>query len=236
MKTSVLFPVIAAVSICLAAGCKKGEDGVSASNKIGVSAKDLAQQTLIISPIHNPYEVQIGLLGASDYSNKKSIEEPLTHWTIQGVTVTTRNLVKFDLSGVPSTAKIISAHLCLSSDTIPQNGDLIHANFGPDNSFFVQQVATQWDPATITWFNQPDGLAANEVLVPSTTLPFLNVHIDVTNIVNVMLSNNSNYGFKLMLKQESPYPPNDYVSRIFCSSYYDTDLSRRPKLVIIYQP
>jgi hypothetical protein len=186
-------------------------------------------QTLTLSPTNNPYETNIGILGSQDLSNHVSIEEPLSAWTIQGVPVVVRNLLKFDLSSIPANSTIVSADLIMYSDTIPMNGDLIHANFGNDNSVLVQQVATSWDPTNVGWYNQPVAFTANQVVIPSTTQPFLNVDVNVKDMVSSMVSTNSNFGFKLSLVNEV-----QYTSRIFCSSYYP-DASRHPKLIVKYQ-
>jgi hypothetical protein len=123
----------------------------------------------------------------------------------------------------------VSATLYLYSDTIPKNGNLVDANYGADNSMVVQQVATAWSPSTTTWFNQPQGITSSQVVIPTTSLSFLNLNVDVKNLVSSMVSNNANYGFKLSLLNEVIY-----TSRIFCSSYY-SDASRHPRLVVIYQ-
>jgi hypothetical protein len=204
--------------------------GLTAIDTVGLTVKPGSTQTLTLSPANNPYETNIGILGSEDASNHTSIEEPLSGWTINGVPITVRNLVKFDLSSIPASATIISADLYMYSDTIPQNGDLVHANYGTDNSFVVQQVATAWDPASVTWFNQPQGLTVNQVVVPNTNQPFLNADINVKDMVGSMVSSNANYGFKLSLINEVLY-----TSRIFCSSYY-SDASRHPKLVVTYKP
>lgn len=203
--------------------------GYTGIDTLTVTVKSANLSTLTLSPTNNPYETNVGILGNQDASNHTSVEEPLCAWTINGVPVTVRNLLKFDLSSIPANATIVSAHLYMQSDTIPLNGDLIHANYGNDNSFIVQQVATSWDPSTVTWFNQPVAFTANQVTVPTTALPFLNVDINVKDMVSSMVSTNANYGFKLSLVNE-----NLYTSRIFCSSYY-ADASRHPKLVVVYQ-
>jgi hypothetical protein len=137
-------------------------------------------------------------------------------------------LIKFDLSSIPANATILSADLYMYSDTIPKNGDLVNANSGVDNSFVVQQVASSWDPTTVTWFNQPTGSTTNQVVVPHTPLSFLNVDINVKDMISSMVSTNTNYGFKLSLVNEVLY-----TSRIFCSSYY-SDATRHPRLVVKY--
>ena len=202
--------------------------GLSAVDTFSVTVKAPVITTLNLSPSNNPFESNIALLGTQDASNHTSIEEPLAAWTINYVPVTVRNLLKFDMSSIPANATILSADLYLFSDTIPKNGDLVHANYGTDNSVVIQQVASAWDSSTLTWFNQPEGLTANQVIVPSTPLPFLNIDVNIKDIVSSMVSSNTNYGFKLSLQNEIMY-----TSRIFCSSYY-SDVSRHPRLVVKY--
>jgi hypothetical protein len=195
---------------------------------VSVTVKPAQNVTLTLSPSNNPGEFDLIVWNGSDYSNATSIEEPLAAWTKNSDPLTSRNLLKFDLSSIPSNATILKADLYLYSDTIPQNGDLVHANSGIDNSVLIQQVASSWDPSTLNWFNQPAGLTANQVIVPSTTQTFLNIDVNVQAIVASMVSTSANYGFKLSLQNEV-----EYTSRIFCSSYY-SDASRHPKLVVQY--
>src|SRR5437588_10404195 len=107
--------------------------------------KKIIQREVTLSPSNNPNEINVTELGGLDASDKTSIEEPLAAWSIGGVPVINRNLLNFDLSGIPAQAVIIKAHLYLYSDTIPKNGDLVHANYGADNSFVIQQVESPWD-------------------------------------------------------------------------------------------
>jgi len=204
---------------------KSGSTGI---DSLTVTVKGPNTATLDLSPTNNPYETNVAIYNGQDASNHTSIEEPLSAWTINYLPITVRNLLKFDLSSIPANATILSADLYMYSDTIPKNGDLIHANFGTDNSFVVQQVANSWDISTVNWFNQPQGLTANQVIVPTTQLPFLNVDINVKAMVSSMVSNNANYGFKLSLQNEV-----EYTSRIFCSSYY-ADATRHPRLIVKY--
>jgi hypothetical protein len=204
------------------------KNGLTSVDSVSVVVVPSQTITLDLSPANNLNEINLGLLGTQDATNRSSIEEPLAAWTINGVPFTGRDLLKFDLSSIPASATIVSADLYMYSDTIPKNGDLVHANYGADNSFVVQQAATQWDPSTVTWFNQPAGLTANQVIVPNTQLPFLNMDINVKDMVSSMVSTNTNYGFKLTLQNEV-----EYTSRIFCSSNY-ADVSRHPRLVVKY--
>ncbi|MFI5136694.1 MAG: DNRLRE domain-containing protein [Sphingobacteriales bacterium] len=204
-------------------------NGLTGLADFSVIVKPAVSVTLTLQPASNPGETNVGIWNGADYSNHTSIEEPLSAWTKSSLPVTIRNLLKFDLSSIPASATILSASLQLYSDTIPLNGDLIHANYGTDNSVLIQQVAANWDPSTVTWFNQPAGLTANQVTIPTTTQPFLNVNADVKGLIAPMVSSGANYGFLLQLKNEVAY-----TSRIFCSSYY-SDATRHPRLVITYK-
>lgn len=204
---------------------KSGSTGV---DTLTVTVKGPDVQTLDLSPANNPNEINIALYNGQDATNRTSVEEPLAAWTINYLPITSRDLLKFDLSSIPANSTIVSAELRMYSDTIPLNGDLVHANFGTDNSFIVQQVASDWDKATVNWSNQPAGLTTNQVVVPSTDQSFLNMDINVKDIVSNMVSTQANYGFKLMLQNEV-----EYTSRIFCSSYYAV-ASRHPRLIVKY--
>jgi len=211
-------PLLLLALLCLViAACKRATNPTPETKKI------------VLAPINNPYETNVAIYNGADASNHVSPEEPLCAWTIGGLPITVRNLLKFDISKIPSTDSVLSARLILYADTIPLNGDLVHANYGTDNSIVIQQVAEPWNTPTVTWFNQPGALSANQVTIPNTFQPFGNLDIDVKAMVSAMVSSGKNYGFKLSLRNEVIY-----TSRIFCSSYYP-DTSRRPKLMITYK-
>jgi hypothetical protein len=203
-------------------------NGLTGLANFSIIVKAPQTVTLTLQPANNPGESNVGIWNGSDWSNHTSVEEPLSAWTKDSFPTVLRGLLKFDLSSIPANATITKATLQLYSDTIPLNGDLVHANVGTDNSVLVQQVASNWDSSTVTWFNQPAGLTANQVIIPSTTQPFLNVSVDVKGLGAAMVSSGANYGFKLQLNSEV-----EFTSRIFCSSYY-SDATRHPKLTVQY--
>ncbi|MBS1519402.1 MAG: DNRLRE domain-containing protein [Bacteroidetes bacterium] len=209
------FFILSLIAICLFAfsSCQKTSHG---------------PVTVTLDPTNNPSEFDVNVLGGQDWSNGTSIEIPLAAWTIGGTPVTMRQLLKFDLSKIPASANIVKANLYLYSDTIPKNGDLVHANYGTNNAIILQQIGSTWDPQSMNWTSQPEGLTDNQIIIPSTDQPFLNLNINVQPMVAQMVNTGQNYGFKMQLQDESIY-----TSRIFCSSYY-ADASRHPKLVITY--
>jgi len=168
------------------------------------------------------------VVNGGDVSNPNSPETGAATWTSGGQTAILRGLLKFDYSGIPANATIISAKLTLYSTTTPLNGDLIHANAGPDNTLLIQRVLGNWSEASTTWANQPSGDAASQIVIPHTSQAFLDlVDMDVTNQVKAMFPNNNN-GFLLKLQTEAIYN-----SRLFYSKK-GADPSKRPKLVIQY--
>lgn len=185
-------------------------------------------QTLTLQPTNNPDERHLFGNATMDQSGH-AVEIDAGTWTTGGIVVYLRALFKFDLSSIPANATILSAKLTLYTNPTPINGDHTNANSGPDNSMFIRRVASNWIPATTTWQNQPPSAALDQVSIPTTNLPFLDlVDVDVKNLVTDMRSS-GNYGFVIMLQNE-----NIYNIRVFCSSIYP-DATKHPKLVITYQ-
>jgi hypothetical protein len=186
--------------------------------------------TLTLQPANNPTEVHIiGNNTDVESSHNGAPELGASAWTYLGSPITQRGIVRFDLSSIPSTATIKSAKLTLYSNPTPQNGDLVHANSGPNNAMLIQQVVTNWTASTVKWVNQPSTTTANQILIAHTTQPFLDLaDIDVKPMVQNMVAGNANYGFMIRLQTETMYN-----SRIFGSSFY-TDAAKHPKLVVEY--
>jgi hypothetical protein len=186
-------------------------------------------QTLTLQPSNNPDERHIlGNDNGVDQSTHAT-ELVASAWTINGVIVYYRGLFKFDLSSIPANATIVSAKLSLYSNPLPLNGDLVHANSGPDNSMFIRRITNSWDPPTTNWANKPSTTATDQVPIPHTSQSFLDlIDIDVKNLV-VDMQNSGNYGFMIMLQNDVIYNIRD-----FCSST-NADATKHPKLVITYQ-
>jgi hypothetical protein len=188
------------------------------------------EQTLTLQPANNPNERTLANTGGTDISFTGGSEWVLDAWTVGGAPFIGRKAVKFDLSGIPATATILSANLFLYSNTPPENGNLVDANFGADNSLVLQRITSSWTPATATWANQPATTTTNQVIIPSTTQSSLDINVDVKNLVTTMVSGTNN-GFFIKLQNEVIY-----TSRMFVGSYHTTKTQKHPKLVIIYRP
>ena len=182
---------------------------------------------LNLQPNQNPMEVDLAIWGNLDASDENAPEFAAAAWTHNTDPAYFRGLLRFDLGSIPTTATIVSAKLSLYSTPLPINGNQVDANFGTNNSMYIQRVSTSWTP-TVTWQNQPSSVTASQVFVPSTTQSRLDlIDLDVTNLVRDM-QQFGNFGFMIKLQNEVIYN-----SRIFCSSKH-SDASRHPKLIIQY--
>lgn len=205
----------------------QGATGVD-TMKVTVTAP--ASTTVTFAPVNNPNELQL-LDEAGWIRTITGIDLPVMTWTTGGGTFIGREILKFDMSSIPSTATILSANLYLYSYPSPAiNGNLQDANHGSDNSMLVQQITSNWLPSTVSISNMPSVNTSGQIVVPSTTQPRLDLDLNVKNMVQSMVSGNANYGFLLRMQAESYYK-----SRLFVSSYNTTYTTRHPKLVIVYQ-
>ena len=207
------------------------DDGATGVDTVSVTVNQAQQVTLTLQPTNNPTEFVVGILGSSDYSGGTNPDIPVAAWTNGGTPLVLRELLKFDWNTIPQNATIISANLYLYSHPPPTyNGHFTDANFGANNSMFLQRVVTDWSPGTVTWFNQPNGSSTNQVNIPHTALSMLDLNLDVTALVSTMVSTNTNYGFLIKLQNETIYN-----IRQFVSSKTTQHPTKRPKLVIVYR-
>lgn len=163
-----------------------------------------------------------------NYTDPNSPEIDAAAWTAYNGPDILRASFVFNLSQLPANATIISAKLNLYSNPTPLNGNLTDANYGSNNAIYIERVISNWN-MSYGWANQPATSATNQILIPHTPLPQLDlIDVDVTSLVKDMLAN-TNYGFGIRLQNETAY-----TSRLFCGVRYP-DASKHPSLKIVYR-
>lgn len=187
-------------------------------------------QTLTLQPANNiANEIHFAGNDQGYNASAHDIDINAGAWTQGGTPLNMRGAFKFDLSIIPTGATILTAKLSLYTNPTPINGDLINANAGTNNTFYIRRITSSWSGTTATWQTQPGNTTANQITIPHTNLSSLDlIDIDVVNIVRDMQSS-TNYGFIMMLQNETPY-----TIRQFCSSVHSI-ANKRPKLVVTYQ-
>lgn len=205
----------------------KGATGV---DTVSVKAILPVIQTLTLQPSANTGEYQLVYYQSSSFWTG-ALDIPLESWTKNGDPFGVRQVLKFDLSSIPSNANILTAQLYLYSYPSPTfNGNQVDANAGTANGFYVRQIKTNWTSTSINWTNEPVVTTTNQVYVPTTSEKQLDLNLDVKAQIASMVSTNTNYGFYLKLENEVIYN-----ARIFVSSYNTLYPDKRPKLVVTYK-
>ena len=183
--------------------------------------------TLTLQPTANTSELNFAVIGSTSVC-AQDIDLDAGAWTNGGAPFYIRGATKFDLSSIPAGSTILSAKLSLFSNPTPINGDLVNANTGSNNSFWIRRLTSSWS-ATTPWALQPPTESGTQLLLPHTSLSTLDmIDMDVKNIVVSMMAN-GNYGFMMGLQSETAYN-----IRQFASSRH-SNAAKHPKLVIVYQ-
>ena len=184
-----------------------------------------------LQPANNPGEIQLGVYGSQYVKITDAPDILAAAWTSSSDPVFIREVLKFDLSGIPSTATILDAKLYLYSYPSPTpHGNFVDANFGTSNTLLIQRITGDWAANTISWTNQPATVTTDQVVAANTAQSMLDLTLDVKNMVGEMIKPNANKGFMMKLQTEVAYN-----IRQFISSNSTTYADKRPKLVVTYQ-
>lgn len=145
-------------------------------------------------------------------------------WTNSGVPRIKRSFLQFDLSAIPAGSEVQAARLSLfhNPEDVFEGVD-VHTG---DNAWVIQRTVGAWDPAVVTWNDQPAVSAQDAVYMPATssgTEDF--VDIDVTALVQGMVAAGES-GFRLSLVTE------EVARMIILSSGEDAVSERHPQLEV----
>lgn len=111
----------------------KGATGV---DTVSVVINPSVIKTLIIETSNNPNDITLVNYNGNDETSHGIPDIPIQAWTKNGLPFVSRQVIKFDFNSIPINATILNANLFLYSYPPPtQNGNLVDANFGSNNSF-----------------------------------------------------------------------------------------------------
>ncbi len=136
-----------------------------------------------------------------------------------------RSLIEFiDIKKVSKHAVVDSATLVL------HYGDSYHLDGSVgENQCQIHLVTENWDEYTINWKNQPSYSLDHSVVI-DTNNDFDSIKVDVTNLIQLSISNAEMYhGFLIKLVNEDPI-----CSMVFYSSDRK-DQTKHPKLTVYYK-
>lgn len=168
------------------------------------------------------------VLWSTNPSNNYSTSQSLTiaTWTNGGNLTNKRIILEFDYSSVPAGATIDNATLYLYYDET-NTAESVDYHEGA-NEMYVQRVTEAWDDATVTWSNQPATTTLNQITTSATSTGTQDYTLNVTDLVNDMITN-GNYGFLVKMVDEV----NPYAIVLLSSCDHPTS-ANHPKLVIEY--
>jgi 2',3'-cyclic-nucleotide 2'-phosphodiesterase (5'-nucleotidase family) len=147
-------------------------------------------------------------------------------WTQEGILNVCRVVIDFDLTSIPTDARIDSALLSLYFNNTSAYGD---AHSG-ENNFIIQRITSDWDELTVTWGTQPTTITNNQVPVSgsvSATQDFTDINITAL-ISDAIVNKDNSYGLMLKLENEEAY------KKLHFASSDNPDEKLRPKLDVYY--
>ena len=166
-----------------------------------------------------------------DYDSRNFGDYPefaASAWTAQGIPLTVRSLIEFDLSKIPDRSIIVSATLNLYASVSKGHGTG-HSNQSGSNAFLLQQITEPWNEFTVCWNNQPSVSRDKQIFVKESTEQMQDYEIDVKPLIQKMIESGENYGMMLRLENET------YYRRILFASSDHEQANLHPKLTIKYK-
>lgn len=155
-------------------------------------------------------------------------ENVVANWTAGGTPHFWRNILKFNMSSIPTNAIINSASLSLYSKPNAAHGWSGQPTAGTNNSTSISRITNAWTTASISTTAWPSISTQNQVILaqsPNNNHSYTN--IDIKNLIQDLITSGDNGIF--LRHVDTPY----YNSLIFYSAE-DTDTSKHPKLVVCY--
>lgn len=158
-----------------------------------------------------------------------------SNWTYNGTSAITSSVLKFDLNAIPANATILSATLILKEFcNASMGGTNLYSLSTKANDLTIERVTTVWAENSVTCSSNLATVTTGSISLPSVqgswTVGSDNPVLNVTTMVQAMLSNNQGFMIRLTDKNSANY----YRARSF-GSFDNSNPSLRPVLLIVYQ-
>lgn len=135
-----------------------------------------------------------------------------------------RAVIKFDLTSIPSNAKVVSAQLMVHT------GKVIDENTYPAAKHLVGIADGQWDEKELTWFNVPELIRTKSFSNWGWTKKNKEIFSDLlTEVQEMVIGTRENFGFVFAIGNHNP---KNYTIQIHSSE--SAELEKRPTLTIKY--
>ncbi len=215
---------------------KRCGNSIKDGSEVGVDCGgDCANSCILINAILQPDSTDgIDALVHLKYVFTNYYKSPMqiVTWDLGAGPYTTRSLLNFDYSSIPSNASIVSATLTLFADTTTDysNNEVLpgHSTYGGNNITYLEQITDPWNDKTVTWNNQPSSDYYTRIALPTSTTRDQAYTIDVSNIVKNEFATGSHYGFLLLNPRDQLK-----IGLVFYSSE-SKYAQLRPKLSLTY--
>jgi K319-like protein len=183
--------------------------------------------TLTIQPTDDSLESHMDSYNNNSLGYNSQID--VGAWTIGGVPTTWREFLKLDLSSIPSNAVVTSATFYLYSITSnppPLGGNTVDAQYGTANACYIKRITSSYTTLA-DWNTQPSTTSTDEAVIPQSTSSFENETVDVTTLMQDIITNGNN-GFAIEMQNETYYNLRQF------GSTWNANAALHPKLVITY--
>jgi hypothetical protein len=137
-----------------------------------------------------------------------------------------RSMIEFDLSEIPSDARILYAEMRLFNaykDELETNSE-----GGSQNECVIRRITEDWNEHEVNWLNQPEATNEHQVFTKATSADRENLSVDITRLVADMKLH-GNHGLMIQLADETGNRRQAYAS----SDAFDEQF--HPELIVEYE-
>jgi len=196
-----------------------GAMAVASATSLSVTTQHLGAVALPVT-ITNTSLTSVADTGANQATPGTNTGTATTMLVESATSANQRSFVRFDLSAIPTTARVQSATLQLTMSTAPS----------ATRTYEVDKVNATWAETTLTWSNMPTAAAATATVASGTTSG-VNLTWNVTADAKTFVANSAtNFGWQIKDSTESSAPARTATFR----TREWTTATQRPTLTVIY--